>query len=1157
MVHDEAMTLIADRIAETTITTGTGTLTLAGAITGFRTFVAGIGNGNIASYVIIDGVEWETGIGTVSSGTLSRDTVLASSNGGAKVNWTNSNAASRTVICMLLAAHAHPINARGDFLRGSANGVVERLQLGSNGQILQSNGNDLIFAIKAVAIPPGTKMLFQQTAAPAGWSKDASHNNKGLRVVTGAVSSGGATPFDSIFSSGLTTGSFTLTTAEIPAHSHNIQTVGLGGSGNDLIIHEDNTGLSSQSTDSTGGGGAHSHNLPWDLQYVDIIFATKDQTDPLTLGDSNHTVRVDTVTFGGGQTLSPQDSNHAHTSEDANPLEHVLIVGDSNHTVQVAAGAAVEEFYVSEAGNDSNLGSQSSPWLTSNKVNGKTFNGGASIFFNRGDSFKKLDPANSGFSGKAITFGAYGSGPRPILSGGVSVLGVTGNWTSISGNRWTRSYSPTDSGAPALLYIDFGLGGEDIQNAQSSQAAVNATGEWFHSGSTLTVYNVSGNPASQYTTLEINDRERALNATGLSYLAFDHLDFRKGRYGMRIDNADNLTYTSCISHWNGKAAYRYEGTTHTVNMNDCDGVDNGVFDPLLPSGGGQHGIHLLDTATGIVATGGNYSRNAEDGLTTSTSGAGVVLTATFVLCEDNFENPVDAKLGDMLLEDSNFISHISTGVIGMTIHGAKPVTVTSNRCFYKGGGDTAFETGVRVDDGGKFISTRDVIEGSDEGSSAFWIEPTASGGACIFKSTLFISHGSRSTVRIQADTGHDFKQTTMRSKGSAKAFEMDGTATASVKNSILDANGNFAMDIGSSASVTVDGNLYERDGTTNFIDDGGVIYDEADVTTFDPNGVAGDPLYLDEAGGDYTPSSAGPAAGAGVTGLGVTTDLEGATFPTPPDIGCLIVNVQTLTVNDANHTQQVAATTMTGPQTLAVDDSNHTQQVEGLAVFGPQTLVVSDSNHTQQVAAAGFFGVNNIVTGSGTGGTFTASGYVPTPGSTKLTVGANIEQGGGGSIVSVSYAGNPLTQRVSAVEGANLSDIWDLDDPLDLAASGDVVVTYSGGNDGHFVASILGTKSGAPHKTSVRENASSSESVGSITPTVDNTLLISFISMGGNVAITPSSPMTESVADFADGGNRWGMAEQVKAVAGVLSPTWTWDSSLQRNAQAMIIYEAK
>jgi hypothetical protein len=80
--------VLADRVKETTTTTGTGTLTLAGAATGFQSFAA-VGNGNTTYYTITDGTDWEVGIGTytASGTTLSRDTILSSSNSGSAVNW--------------------------------------------------------------------------------------------------------------------------------------------------------------------------------------------------------------------------------------------------------------------------------------------------------------------------------------------------------------------------------------------------------------------------------------------------------------------------------------------------------------------------------------------------------------------------------------------------------------------------------------------------------------------------------------------------------------------------------------------------------------------------------------------------------------------------------------------------------------------------------------------------------------------------------------------------------------------------------------------------------------------------------------------------------------------------------------------------------------
>jgi len=83
--------VLADRVQETTTTTGTGTVTLAGAVSGYQTFAA-VGNGNSTYYTIAGqtGTEWEVGIGTytTSGTTLSRTTVLSSSNSGSLVTFS-------------------------------------------------------------------------------------------------------------------------------------------------------------------------------------------------------------------------------------------------------------------------------------------------------------------------------------------------------------------------------------------------------------------------------------------------------------------------------------------------------------------------------------------------------------------------------------------------------------------------------------------------------------------------------------------------------------------------------------------------------------------------------------------------------------------------------------------------------------------------------------------------------------------------------------------------------------------------------------------------------------------------------------------------------------------------------------------------------------
>lgn len=105
--------VLADRVLETTTTAGSGTITLAGAKPGYQSFSA-IGDGNTTYYTIAlqGGSEWEVGIGTytASGTTLSRDTVLSSSAGGAKVTFS---AGTKDVFCDYPAGRAVYGNAAG------------------------------------------------------------------------------------------------------------------------------------------------------------------------------------------------------------------------------------------------------------------------------------------------------------------------------------------------------------------------------------------------------------------------------------------------------------------------------------------------------------------------------------------------------------------------------------------------------------------------------------------------------------------------------------------------------------------------------------------------------------------------------------------------------------------------------------------------------------------------------------------------------------------------------------------------------------------------------------------------------------------------------------------------------------------------------------
>jgi len=110
--------VLKDRVKETTTTTGTGTYTLAGAVTGFEAFSV-IGNSNTTFYCCTDGSDFEVGVGTYTSSgtTLARTTILQSSNSDSAVSWSSG---TRTIFCTLPAEKMSFLDASGNLV--AANG---------------------------------------------------------------------------------------------------------------------------------------------------------------------------------------------------------------------------------------------------------------------------------------------------------------------------------------------------------------------------------------------------------------------------------------------------------------------------------------------------------------------------------------------------------------------------------------------------------------------------------------------------------------------------------------------------------------------------------------------------------------------------------------------------------------------------------------------------------------------------------------------------------------------------------------------------------------------------------------------------------------------------------------------------------------------------
>src|SRR6056300_1071735 len=117
--------VVNDRVKETSTTTGTGTFNLAGAVSGFESFVAGIGNSNTTYYAIVnENGEFEVGLGTVTDAatdTLSRDTIISSSNSDSAVNF---GPGTKNVFCTLPASKAVILDSSGNIVANNGSNLT-------------------------------------------------------------------------------------------------------------------------------------------------------------------------------------------------------------------------------------------------------------------------------------------------------------------------------------------------------------------------------------------------------------------------------------------------------------------------------------------------------------------------------------------------------------------------------------------------------------------------------------------------------------------------------------------------------------------------------------------------------------------------------------------------------------------------------------------------------------------------------------------------------------------------------------------------------------------------------------------------------------------------------------------------------------------------
>jgi len=290
-------TSLGGSISVGTVTSVTGTAPVVSS--GGATPAISMAAANTTTDGYLTSTDWNTfngkystggALGTPSSGTLTNCTGYTYANLSGTVPTWNQDTTGKSAATDALNSATTVVN-------------VSASPAPTTGQVLTATSSTTATWQTSSAgggFPSGTRMSFQQTSAPTGWTKDttAAIDDSALRFVTGTASSGGSVAFSTAFTSQAvsgtvgTSGAFTLTSSEIPGHNHmqGRASEALGivyGRGPTTGAQRDSLVTNTQNlpyTSTTGGGGSHSHSggsftgtaINLAVKYYDFIIASKD-----------------------------------------------------------------------------------------------------------------------------------------------------------------------------------------------------------------------------------------------------------------------------------------------------------------------------------------------------------------------------------------------------------------------------------------------------------------------------------------------------------------------------------------------------------------------------------------------------------------------------------------------------------------------------------------------------------------------------------------------------------------------------------------------------------------------------------------------------------------------------------------------------------------
>jgi hypothetical protein len=459
--------VVYDRIQETTATTGTGTITLGGAVAGYQSFAA-VGNGNNTYYTILDGTNWEVGVGTYSTTgpTLARTTVLSSSSGGSKITLSG----NAIVWCDYPASKA---------IYYDVNGVA------TIGSTLSYSDTGIIGSF-ASTVAGYNQVIVQNKSNATNASSNFNVSNDASTATTGYAELG----INSSTFSG--TGSFNIAGASYLASASTDLTIGTYGAYNVHFVTNSSTtdamtifnsgGVSLGGQPDPGLGTLYANNVYLGFTTITAAAGTTVLTNSSSgwiqvVGTTTQTIQLPNATTlykGLAYTIANNSTGIVTIKDNAGTTIDTVVTGGTSVLVLTANGTSAGSWSAYSYIPASYDFSTSTANFGTATITNATYNGNTITPAYGGTGLTTFTAANNAlYSTGATTLTA---GTLPVLAGGTGVTTLTGYVYGNGTSAMTASTTIPTSALSGNFVSTFSAGTTGLTPSTATTGAVTLAG---------------------------------------------------------------------------------------------------------------------------------------------------------------------------------------------------------------------------------------------------------------------------------------------------------------------------------------------------------------------------------------------------------------------------------------------------------------------------------------------------------------------------------------------------------------------------------------------------------------------------------------------------------------------------------------------------------